>query len=342
MKLNNSLHICITGGAGYIGSHIVLNLLDNTNHLITIIDNLSTGNTQTIDALKFQAKRKNKTLKIVILDLINKNDLLKIFEESNFDAVFHLAALFQGEKNNNFESTKNILECMKMYAVKNLIFSSSATIYESKNSRLFENSSSEPSSPYGKTKLKCEKIIEKFEDSINYINLRFFNVVGCDNKYRVGRSHNPQSKLFPTIAKAIIKNTTFYLNGNSYNTKDGTCVRDFIHVEDLCGYYVAALSYMYNSSRSNTINCGYSKGYSIMEITEVMKVVSKKELNIKIISKKRGDYPSLVADTTMLDLTLGKYYDPIYKNDIEKMCKQVYNWELLKMDMKLDRINSYS
>lgn len=343
MKLNNSLHICITGGAGYIGSHIVMNILENSNHTITIIDNLSTGNTKTIGSLKFHAKRKNRLLNIVILDLINKNDLLQVFENSNFDAVFHLASSSQVNesndnpnvyKENNLQSTKNILECMEEYSVKYLVFSSSASIYESKNDKLSENSLVSPSNVYEETKIECENIIKKFENSIKYINLRFFNVVGCDYKYRIRKRDNPESKLISVIAKAIIGDKTFYVNGDSYNTKDGTCIRDFIHVEDLAGYSLAALSYMLDSNRNNTINCGYSTGYSIVELIEVMKFVSKKDLKMQVLSKREGDYSSIVADTSMLELTLGRYYEPIYKNDIERIGKQAYNLELLNMDMR--------
>lgn len=343
MKLNSSLHICVTGGAGYIGSHVVMNILENTNHTITIIDNLSTGCMDTINTLNEFANSINKRVRVLIMDLVKKDELIEIFDKLNFDAVFHLAALSQVKESddepnkykiNNLQSTSNILECMKKYNVKYLIFSSSASIYESKNDKLSENSLLSPSSIYGETKLECENIIKKFENSIKYINLRFFNAVGCDSKYRIGERHEPESHLFPLVAKAIINKTSFFINGVSFDTRDGTCIRDFIHVEDLAAYHMSALSYMIENNSSKPINCGYSKGYSVKEIVEVMKYISKKDLNIEISSKRDGDLSSLVADTTTLEQTLEQYHSPLYKDNIRTMCKHAYEWELLKMDMK--------
>lgn len=340
--MNNieNLHICVTGGAGYIGSHVVLQLLERTSCSITILDNFATSANKSIVTLMDIAKRKNKLLRTLVTDLTDKSSLVCIFQKYNFDAIFHLAAyslIEEGEKNpnkyekNNLNSTKNLLECMDEFSVKYLVFSSSAAIYESSHEKLMESSSKVPDSVYGKTKLKCENLIKKFENSIHYTNLRFFNAVGCDSKYRIGERHDPESHLLPLVAKAIINNKHFTINGDSYNTKDGTCIRDFIHVEDIVGYHLASLEYMIVTGRSSSINCGYSIGHSILDIIQVMKYVSQKNLELRVAPKRKVDSAILVADNTLLNATIGKYYVPIYKSNISLICEQVYRWEILKM-----------
>ena len=292
----NKRTILVSGGAGYIGSHVVKKLLaiSNINNIV-IIDNLSTGFYDTITVLKkLDIKNKIKFYNINISDI---DSLENIFLENKIDEIIHFAAFSQvGESiqnplkyyRNNTMNMINILEMAIKYKIKKFVFSSTAAVYgepEVNQIPISEELEKKPINPYGYSKLMSEIILEnvaKNNKFFKYIILRYFNVGGADIDGYIGECHEPETHLIPLIAKtALGKREKILVYGDDYLTKDGTCIRDYIHVEDLAEVHIVSLDYL-EKNDSDIFNCGYGNGYSVSELIQMMKKVSQQDFSVEI------------------------------------------------------------
>lgn len=323
--------ILVTGGAGYIGSHCVLALLKE-GFAVHIFDNFSTGHKETVETLK-----KYGTLTYSEGDLQNKTDIKKVFENNKIDAVVHFAAFSQvGEsvKNpqkyyqNNVRGTLNLLEAMLENDVKKIVFSSTAATYgEPVYTPIDENHPQLPINPYGQTKLMIERIMDDYDKAygLKSVRLRYFNVAGADSEGRVGEWHTPETHLVPNILKSSFGDEkTFEMYGDDYDTKDGTCVRDYINVEDLAQAHILALKYLNNGGETNFFNLGTQEGTTVQEVFDVCEQVIGKSIPVKKMPRREGDPAILVADNTKAKNELG--WEP--KNSFEHSVKTAYEWEI--------------
>lgn len=323
--------ILVTGGAGYIGSHCVLALLKE-GFDVHIFDNFSTGHKETVETLK-----KYCTLTYSEGDLQNRTDIKKVFENNKIDAVVHFAAFSQvGEsvKNpqkyyqNNVCGTLNLLEAMLENDVKKIVFSSTAATYgEPVYTPIDENHPQLPINPYGQTKLMIERIMDDYDKAygLKSVRLRYFNVAGADSEGRVGEWHDPETHLVPNILKSSFGDgKTFEMYGDDYDTKDGTCVRDYINVEDLAQAHILALKYLNNEGETNFFNLGTQEGTTVKEVFDVCEQVIGKSIPVKKMPRREGDPAILVADNTKAKNELG--WEP--KNSFEHSVKTAYEWEI--------------
>ncbi len=323
--------ILVTGGAGYIGSHCVLALLKE-GFTVHIFDNFSTGHKETVETLK-----KYGTLTYSEGDLQNKTDIKKVFENNKIDAVVHFAAFSQvGEsvKNpqkyyqNNVCGTLNLLEAMLENDVKKIVFSSTAATYgEPVYTPIDENHPQLPINPYGQTKLMIERIMDDYDKAygLKSVRLRYFNVAGADSEGRVGEWHTTETHLVPNILKSSFGDgKTFEMYGDDYDTKDGTCVRDYINVEDLAQAHILALKYLNNGGETNFFNLGTQEGTTVQEVFDVCEQVIGKSIPVKKMPRREGDPAILVADNTKAKNELG--WEP--KNSFEHSVKTAYEWEI--------------
>lgn len=323
--------ILVTGGAGYIGSHCVLALLKE-GFAVHIFDNFSTGHKETVETLK-----KYGTLTYSEGDLQNKTDIKKVFENNKIDAVVHFAAFSQvGEsvKNpqkyyqNNVCGTLNLLEAMLENDVKKIVFSSTAATYgEPVYTPIDENHPQLPINPYGQTKLMIERIMDDYDKAygLKSVRLRYFNVAGADSEGRIGEWHDPETHLVPNILKSSFGDgKTFEMYGDDYDTKDGTCVRDYINVEDLAQAHILALKYLNDGGETNFFNLGTQEGTTVQEVFDVCEQVIGKSIPVKKMPRREGDPAILVADNTKAKNELG--WEP--KNSFEHSVKTAYEWEI--------------
>lgn len=323
--------ILVTGGAGYIGSHCVLALLKE-GFDVHIFDNFSTGHKETVETLK-----KYGTLTYSECDLQNRTDIKKVFENNKIDAVVHFAAFSQvGEsvKNpqkyyqNNVCGTLNLLEAMLENDVKKIVFSSTAATYgEPVYTPIDENHPQLPINPYGQTKLMIERIMDDYDKAygLKSVRLRYFNVAGADSEGRIGEWHDPETHLVPNILKSSFGDgKTFEMYGDDYDTKNGTCVRDYINVEDLAQAHILALKYLNDGGETNFFNLGTQEGTTVQEVFDVCEQVIGKSIPVKKMPKREGDPAILVADNTKAKNELG--WEP--KNSFEHSVKTAYEWEI--------------
>lgn len=320
--------ILITGAAGYIGSHCAFETLKQGYELV-VFDNLSTGHIETIKKLQKIAK-----FDFIQGDLKNKEEISSVFKKHKIDAVIHFAALSQVKESvenpkkyyeNNVLGTYNLLDSMVENNVLKIVFSSSAATYgEPKYVPIDEKHLQNPINPYGKTKLLIEEKMDEYDKKYNLksIRLRYFNVIGSNSF--VGEEHNPETHLVPNILKGINENKTFYLFGDDYDTKDGTCIRDYINIEDLIEAHLLALNYLNKENKTDFFNLGTSKGFSTKEIFEICQKVTAKKCKIEIKPKRQGDVAILVADNKKAYEILG--WKP--KKSIEESIKSAYDYFL--------------
>jgi UDP-glucose 4-epimerase len=317
--------ILITGGAGYIGSKVSYDLTD-LGFKVYILDNLSTGHRKLINkkALFYHGD---------ILDYKFINDLLK---KNRINTIIHLAAslsVMESQINplkyykNNVEGTENLLRAAVNNNLKYFVFSSTCAIYGNTNKRkIDENNFPRPVSYYGKTKFLSELVLKNYAQKykFSYAILRYFNVVGSDEKLRTGLI-NDNDQLFKNISSKILKTEkiSVNINGKDYATKDGTCIRDYIAVNDLSKCHISSLKYISQKKKSIILNCGYGKGFSVLDIVNIFSKVVKKK--IKIIFKKRrnGDIESVVCDTKLQQKLFGK----VHKTSLQNIVKSTLEWE---------------
>jgi len=314
-------NILVTGGAGYIGSHIIELLIKN-NFNAFIIDNLSTGHKKLI----------NKKAKFFNVDLNEFYKIGKIIKKYNIGSIIHLAAktnITEAEKNpkiyykNNVTGTYNLIKACKDTNVKNLLFSSSCAVYANKICHVKETSKTNPNGIYGFTKLKSEKIIKKYFKK-NYAILRYFNVVGASPSKKIGQI-GKADQLFKNLSSSILKKTpVFNIYGNNYETLDGTCVRDYIHVSDLADIHIKTLIKINTVNKSTILNCGYGKGLSVLKIINQFQKLTKKKVRINFKERRKGDIVEIVANVDKLRRFLT--WKPKF-NNLRKMVKSSIDWE---------------
>ena len=316
-------NILIIGGSGYIGRQIV-HLLNKNKFKILVIDDLSTT--------KKNYLKKNVNFKKI--NILNKDNLDKIFKNNKFDTVIHLAAkcvVSESEKipkqyyNTNVLGTKNIITNCRKYKIKNFIFSSSCSVFANTAKIVKENSLKKPISYYGKTKLMAEKLIKKNlqNTKIKFLILRYFNVVGADLKNKIGEIGN-KDRLFNNISKRILQNKYLIdIYGNNYKTKDGTCIRDYIHVHDLAEIHIKCLEKVNQIKKSIYLNCSYGKGYSVLDVAKSFQKISKKRIKVKFKSKRVGDMKEIVSSNKKLNNFIK--WKPKF-NSIDKMVSSTFIW----------------
>src|SRR5574344_2730092 len=332
--------ILVTGGAGYIGSHCVLALLEQGNDVV-IFDNLVTGHIETVETLK--ANSKKASLEFVKGDLKNIDDIKSVFQKYKIGSVLHFAALslvaesvIKPEKYyyNNVYGTLNLLSSMIENNVKKIVFSSTAATYgEPEYTPIDEKHPQKPINPYGQTKLMIEKIMDDYDKAygLRSVRLRYFNVAGADSKSRIGEWHEPETHLIPNILKSTFTDSkTFEMYGTDYDTKDGTCVRDYIDVEDLARAHILALKYLENGGETDFFNLGTNDGNTVKEVFDICEKVTGKNIPVNIKPRRPGDPASLVADNTKAKSKLG--WDPV--KTIEDSIGSAYNWEKNLTELK--------
>jgi len=296
--------VLITGGAGYIGSVMLRRLMEEGEDVL-VMDSLVCGRGNTVpDSVPFYNS-----------SLLDSASLEKVFSENDIDSVIHMAAFSSvGESmndplayfDNNIGSTINLLEAMEKHGTERIVFSSSAAVYgKPLRVPVSENDMTFPVNPYGETKLQCERILE-WENSlkdIRYISFRYFNAAGASDDGLSGETK--PTHLIPIVLEALINDKTFDLYGTDYDTPDGTCIRDFIHVEDIASAHVLALHYLMGQGDSHVLNLGNSRGYSVMEVIRMAEKITGKKLKIDLRNRRAGDPPVLIADSNKAESILG-------------------------------------
>ena len=317
-------NILITGGAGYIGSHISEILVKNKKKIF-IVDNLSTGYRTLI----------NKKAKFFKVNILDDKTVKKIIHENKIDSVIHLAAnliISEGEKypkkyyRNNVVGTQNLLKACSKSTVKNFIFSSTAAIYKDGQFKVSENSIIKPKSVYGKTKVKCEKIIQSFckRKKINYGILRYFNIAGSSPSGKIGLI-NKSDHLFKNFSQELMKKRpVLKIYGNDYKTKDGSCIRDFIHVSDIAEIHFKVLEKIDKTNRSKILNCGYNKGTSVLEVAKEFKKQTSKKVKILVTKRRKADLVKIIASNKKLMQFI--QWKPKF-NNLGKIVKSCVMWE---------------
>lgn len=327
--------IFITGGAGYIGSHILIELIKQ-GYDIVIADNFSNSSPKIIERIKHLT---GSNLLSYNMDLQDEKKLNMIFASHKFEAVIHLAGLKVVNKStavplkyysNNVGSTLSLCRVMQKHDVKKIIFSSSATVYSSNNTMPLTESSSvgNCTNPYGWTKLMCEQILQDVVSANNdwsLVILRYFNPIGAHKSGKIGE--NPlgvPSNLMPYIAQTAIglrENISVF--GNNYDTPDGTCIRDYIHITDLAKAHIAAIKYVKSHAGSNIFNIGTGKGTSVLELINTFERTSGITISKKIVERRNGDLPICYTNTQKANQELGW----ATKKTIEEACEDSWRWQ---------------
>ena len=318
-------NVLITGGAGYIGSHVTEILLKK-HKKVFLIDNLSTGHRKLI----------NKKAKFFKIDIHNKKKIKKVIEKYNIDSVIHLAAnliIGEGQKKpkkyykNNVLGTKKLLDSCKNTTVKNFIFSSTAAIYKEGQYKVSEKSIIKPKSIYGKTKIKAENQIKNFakKNKLNYGILRYFNIAGSSPSGKIGLINRNSDHLFKNFSIELMKKKPkLKIYGTDYNTKDGSCIRDFIHVSDIAEIHYLILQKIDKLNISKILNCGYNKGTSVLEVANEFKRQSSKKIDILYANRRPNDLVKIIASNNSLNKFIK--WEPKF-NNLSKIVKSCIIWE---------------
>ena len=317
--------ILVCGGAGYIGSHTVRQLVDKGEEVI-IVDNLETGHKDAI----------HPKVKFYNVDIRNEEDLDKVFIENKIDEVIHFAAnSLVGESmtnplkyfNNNVHGTEILLKVMIAHNVKKIVFSSTAATYgEPKNIPILETDETCPTNAYGETKLAMEKMM-KWADiahGVKFISLRYFNVAGAHESGVIGEDHNPETHLIPLILQVPLGKRKFIsIFGDDYDTHDGTCIRDYIHVIDLADAHILAVEKLRKGSDSNIYNLGSGNGFTVKEMIDAARKVTGHPIPAKVCERRVGDPAKLVADSQKARKELD--WKPKLEN-VEAMISSAWKW----------------
>jgi len=328
--------ILITGGAGYIGSHLAIALLEEGADII-IFDSLELGHIETVETLK-----KYGNVKFIKGNLKNLDDIRGAFmANKDIEAVIHFAAYSQvaeSVKNpqkyyyNNVYGTLNLLNAMLEFNVKKIVFSSTAATYgEPVYVPIDEKHPQNPINPYGMSKFMIEKIMDDYDKAygLKSVRLRYFNVAGADSQSRIGEWHEPETHLIPNVLKATSEKS-FKMFGTNYDTADGTCIRDYINVEDLAQAHIKALEYLRKGGETNYFNLGTMGGNSVKEVFSVCEQVKGTSIPLEICSRREGDPAKLVGD----NLKAKSILHWIPKKNLEYSVKTAYKWEQVLKDKK--------
>ncbi|MEN3028205.1 MAG: UDP-glucose 4-epimerase GalE [Aquificaceae bacterium] len=319
------MRLLVTGGAGYIGSHMV-KLLGERGYEVLTLDNLSEGNPW---AVLYGELR--------VVDLLNYKALEEVFLEFKPDAVIHFAAKVKVPESvkkpllyyeNNLLGTANLLYAMQRSGTRYLVFSSTAAVYGvPENIPVKEDDPTNPINPYGWSKLFAERVIKDFSyvSGLKYALLRYFNVAGADPEGKIGQvSKEPTHLILRAVKVATGQIPYIEVFGKDYPTQDGTGVRDYVHVMDLCEAHIRALDYLMEGGESDVFNIGYGRGYSVLEVIQKVKEVSGRDFEVRYAPRREGDPPALVADSSKAMKVLK--WQPKY-DDLGFIVKTALNWE---------------
>ena len=316
------MKILVTGGAGYIGSITTRKLIEE-GHNVVVFDNLSTGH------------KENVFCKLVVGDLLNPEDIKTGLKNEHFDAVIHFAGKALAREsmqkpsdylNNNINGGINLLEYMRINGISNIVFSSTCAIYGFSNKLpVSENEDKLPVSIYGESKLIFEKILSWYDQiyKIKNVCLRYFNAAGASLDYSIGEMHSNETHIIPLAIEKAIRGDPFSLFGSNYPTSDGTCVRDYIHVEDLAIAHIKAINYLRKNNESNCFNLGTGKGYSNLQILKAIEDISHLTIDIEYKEKRVGDPPIIYANNSKASDILK--FRPQY-SDLDTIIKTAWNW----------------
>ncbi len=318
------MRILVTGGAGYIGSHVVKELLTAGHSLLTL-DNLATGHRASLVGGKF-----------IECDLKNKKRLQEIFEQFQPQALIHLAAdSLVGESverpqqyyHNNLLGSINLLDVMLDYGLKKIVYSSTAAVYgEAQEIPLREDSPTNPTNPYGRSKLYFTRIMQDYERAygLRFISLRYFNASGADPSGRMGEDHNPETHLIPIVLeRALGLREELVVFGTDYQTRDGTCIRDYIHVSDLARAHLLAVEALAKGHSGAIYNLGSGTGYSVQEVIETAREITGSKIPCREGDRRPGDPPVLIASSELIKKELG--WQPEYQ-DLKLMIETAWRW----------------
>jgi UDP-glucose 4-epimerase len=326
------MKILVTGGAGYIGSHVV-NALGENGHDVIVFDNLSTGHDWAVLYGKLEVGN--------LEDSSHLNDVINTFRP---DAVMHFAASIQVDESvreplkyyrNNVANTLNLLDAMDRNGIRNFIYSSSAAVYGTPDKLLLDESVPlHPINPYGASKAMIETVLGDIArtSDLRYIALRYFNVAGADPEARIGQAYLDATHLITRALKTALGDfTKLSIFGTDYPTPDGTCIRDYIHVVDLANAHLLVLDYLMETKKSDVMNCGYGRGFSVREVVAAAKKVTGITFTVEDAPRRAGDPPQLVADSTKLRGMTG--WQPLY-DDLEFIIRTAWEWELKLKERK--------
>jgi len=319
------MKILLTGGAGYIGSHCLLSIIEN-KYEVVVIDDLSTGNKNLIP----------NNVQFINCNISDTEKISNILENGSFDVLFHFAGFIKVEesvsepekyfKNNTNNAIKLFETCYK-FGLKDIIFSSTAAVYGNpiNNNSIKENEVLKPLNPYGESKVKTENFLIQNKDRFNSIILRYFNVAGADPKLRTGLISNEPTHLIKIISEvAVGKREKIKIYGNDYNTEDGTAIRDFIHVSDLADIHLAAAKYLLEKKQTNLFNCGYGKGYSVLEVIKEANKLTGNKIKYDYDKRRPGDAEKLISNVEKLHENIN--WKPKY-NNMNSLIQTSINWE---------------
>ncbi|MAT57653.1 MAG: UDP-glucose 4-epimerase GalE [Ignavibacteriae bacterium] len=319
------MNILVTGGCGYIGSHFVKFLQQNSDHKVIVFDNLSRGHREAI----------NNDVDFEKIDLLNPSEIEIGLSKYKIDAVVHFAAFaYVGESvedpglyyTNNVTGSINLIKAINKAGIKKFIFSSTCSLYGNPNQvPISESEPTKPINPYAQTKLMIEKVLADFDLSHNlkYAALRYFNAAGADFEGEIGESHDPEPHLIPIVLQtALGKREHIKIFGDDYDTPDGTCIRDYIHVYDLADAHLKALEYLVRGENSDFFNLGTGDGNSVKELIDKAREVTGKEIKSVIAERRAGDPAVLVADNKKAKNILG--WNPKY--NLDDIIKSAWNW----------------
>ena len=321
----NDKTFLIVGGAGYIGSHMTL-MLHELGHQVIVVDNLSTGFEDSVIGAK-----------LIKVDIQDFHKLDQIFKNNNIDVVMHFAAHIDvGESvrdpfkyyRNNVVATQSLLECMVINKVNHFVFSSTAAIFgEPEYVPIDEAHPMQPINPYGHSKLMVEQMLESYDQAygMKSICLRYFNAAGADPKSRLGERHNPETHLIPLVLQAASgRRDAISIFGDDYDTEDGTCVRDYIHIVDLCQAHVIASEWMLANQRSARFNLGNGNGFTVKQVIAAAEKITNRKIKQTIQARRPGDPAKLVADSSKAKIELG--WNANYSK-LEEIVRHAWNWE---------------
>ena len=317
--------ILICGGAGYIGSHAV-HLMVQRGYQVIVVDNLQTGHRKALkDDVKFYEG-----------DIKDRDFLNGVFKNETIDAIIHFAAnSLVGESmvdplkyyDNNVYGTQVLLEMMKKYNVNKIVFSSTAAVYgEPKNIPILETNETNPTNTYGETKLAMEKMFKWCSEAygIKYVSLRYFNVAGALEEGSIGEDHHPETHLIPLVLQVPLNKREYIsIYGTDYDTKDGTCIRDYIHVVDLVEAHILALHYLLEGNDSEIFNLGNGEGFTVKEIIDAARFVTNHPIPEQVTARRAGDPAILVASSEKAKQVLK--WAPNYTN-IKDIIASAYKW----------------
>jgi len=319
------MKVLVVGGAGYIGSHMV-KMLSKAGHDVVTLDNLSNGYRNAVKYGEF-----------VEGDIADADLLDKLFSKNAFDGVMHFASYIQvGESvekpsmyyRNNVTNTQVLLDAMIEHGVKRFIFSSTAATFgEPDYTPIDEAHPQKPINPYGHSKLMVEQILSDFDTAygLKSVSLRYFNAAGADPEGELGERHVPETHLIPLVLQAASgRRDNITIFGTDYDTDDGTCVRDYIHINDLCSAHLLGLEHLVGGGETKAYNMGNGQGYSIKELIDVAKEVTGSDFSVLMGERRDGDPARLVADSSLLKQELG--WKPVFAG-LDVILRHAWEWE---------------